>query len=56
MRIGSMEYEPTPIVKRHTLDTRYTETMNCQLQRDVKMKLALAEELIDVLKRGHFLN
>ena len=51
-----MEYEPTPVVKRHTLDTRYTETMNSQLLRDAKMKLSVAEELIEVLKRGHFLN
>jgi hypothetical protein len=30
LRIGSMDYEPSPLVKPHTLDQRLTDTLNFQ--------------------------
>jgi hypothetical protein len=36
LRIGAMEYEPSPEVKRHTLDERLSETLNGNKQADLK--------------------
>ena len=52
LRIGSLDYEPSPIVKPYTLDYRYNATMNSQYLRDTKQQIASAEEIIWILKKG----
>ena len=51
LRIGSMDYEPSPVVKPHTLDQRLIETLNTAQLYDTKAKLQLAEEFLDHFKK-----
>jgi hypothetical protein len=51
LRIGSLDYEPSPQVKPHTLDTKFNEAMNSQYLIDTKNKIASASELISILQR-----
>ena len=51
LRIGAMDYEPSPTVKPFTLDQRLIETLNTQQLYDNKVKLQYADELINILSR-----
>jgi hypothetical protein len=46
LRIGSLDYEPSPIVKPYTLDYRYNAIMNSQYLKDTRQQIALAEEIL----------
>jgi hypothetical protein len=52
LRIGSLDYEPSPIVKPYTLDYRYNAIMNSQYLKDTRQQIASAEEIIQILKKG----
>jgi len=52
LRIGSLDYEPSPIVKPFTLDYRYTAKMNCQYLHETKQQINSAEEILEILKKG----
>lgn len=56
LRIGSMDYEPSPIVKKHTLDQRYIDVMNCQYLKETRENLSLADNLMALLRKGHTLS
>jgi len=40
LRIGSLNYEPSPIVKPYTLDYRYKACMNSQYLTDTRYQLS----------------
>lgn len=40
LRIGSLDYEPSPIVKPYTLDYRYNAIMNSQYLKDTRQQIA----------------
>lgn len=52
LRIGSLDYEPSTIVKPFTLDSRYTAIMNSQYLRGTKEQINSAEEVLEILKKG----
>ena len=54
LRIGSMEYEPSPIVKKHTLDDRLLHELNGAKIYDLKQKLAISKKLIDSVNKEKF--
>jgi hypothetical protein len=47
LRIGSMEYEPSPIVKKHTLDERFLKEMHGNKIYDLKAQLVVANKIIE---------
>lgn len=49
VRLGSLEYDPGPEVKKHTLDERLTQTMNGNKAFDLKQKIACCQELLEDL-------
>lgn len=51
-----MDYEPSPIVKPHTLDQRLIDTLNFQQMYDTHQKLTLCDELLSVVKSGKTLS
>jgi superfamily I DNA and/or RNA helicase len=50
VRLGALEYDPSPEVKKHTLDERLQETMNGNKAAKLKDKITYARELLDDLK------
>jgi hypothetical protein len=50
LRIGAIEYEPSAIVKQHTLDVRLQESLLEAKIYDVREKKASAAELLNDLK------
>jgi hypothetical protein len=56
IRIGSMDYEPSPTVKPHTLDQRLIDTLNFQQLYDNKQRLAHADTLLAIVKSGTLLS
>lgn len=50
LRIGAIEYEPSPTVKQHTLDIRLQESLLEAKIYEVREKKACAEELLNVMK------
>lgn len=49
-RLGALEYDPGPDVKKHTLDERLTMLMNGNKAYELKQKIMFARELLDDLK------
>ena len=39
VRLGALEYDPGPLVKKHTLDERLTQVMNGNKTRELKQKM-----------------
>lgn len=56
IRIGSMDYEPSPNVKPHTLDQRLIDTLNFQQLYDHTQKLTHADTLLSLVKSGTLLS
>ena len=56
IRIGSMDYEPSTLVKPHTLDQRLIDTLNFQQLYDQKGKLVHADALLALVKGGTLLS
>jgi len=56
IRIGSMDYDPSPTVKPHTLDQRLIDTLNFQQLYDNQSKLTHADTLLSLVKSGALLN
>ena len=54
LRIGSMEYEPSPIVKRHTLDERTSQALYGGKIYDLKTLIQLGTECVDMMKAPGF--
>jgi len=50
LRIGAVEYEPSPEVKRHTLDDRLTQTLSGNKAHELKEKIDFARELLCEIK------
>ncbi len=46
-----MDYEPSPAVKPHTLDSRLVETLNKQMLHDNKVKLGYVDSILEVLNK-----
>lgn len=46
VRLGALEYEPSPAVKKHTLDERLQETMNGNKASELRQKIDYARELL----------
>ena len=46
LRIGAVEYDPGPEVKRHTLDERLIDLLNGNKAQELKEKIQFAKELI----------
>jgi hypothetical protein len=51
LRIGSMDYEPSPQVKPHTFDQRLIESLNFQMMFDNKTKLSHVDTLLGIVKQ-----
>jgi len=49
VRLGAMEYDPGPEVKKHTLDERLTQCLNGNKKSELKHKVDCAQELINDL-------
>lgn len=43
VRLGSMEYEPSPVVKKHTLDERMISDLYYERMYDLKKQIGFAE-------------
>lgn len=54
LRIGSMEYEPSPIVKRHTLDERTLVTLHGNKIYDLKALIEVATECLEMMNEPGF--
>ena len=52
LRIGAMEYEPSPTVRQHTLDVRLQESLREARIHEAKEKVACVEELLAEIKKG----
>ena len=52
VRLGTMDYDPSPIVKPHTLDQRLIATLNKQILYDINQKLEYTESLLEAIKKG----
>ena len=52
LRIGAMEYEPTSVVKQHTLDARLFDTLKDAKIYNLKEQVAFCDELITELDKG----
>ena len=52
VRLGTMDYDPSPIVKPHTLDQRLIATLNKQILYDINQKLEYTESLLESIKKG----
>lgn len=50
LRIGAVEYEPSPDVAKHTLDKRLIETLNGNKAYELKEKIDFAKELLNDIK------
>lgn len=50
LRIGAVEYEPSPDVARHTLDKRLMETLNGNKAYELKEKIDFAKDLLKDLR------
>lgn len=50
VRLGALEYEPSPGVKKHTLDERLQETMNGNKAAELKQKITYSRELLEDLE------
>lgn len=46
LRIGSLDYEPSPAVLRHTLDERLAETMAGNRERQLQDQIEMASDLL----------
>ena len=42
LRIGSLDYEPSPQVRPHTLDQKFNEAMNSQYLIETRHRVASA--------------
>jgi hypothetical protein len=51
LRLGAVEYDPGPDVKRHTLDERLIEMLNGNKAFELKEKIQFATELIRDIER-----
>jgi len=54
LRIGSMEYEPSPVVKKHTLDDRLLHELNGNKIYDLKQKLVVSGKLLASVNKESF--
>lgn len=56
IRIGSMDYDPSPTVKPHTLDQRLIDTLNFQQLYDNQLKLGHSDTLLALIKSNSLLS
>jgi len=56
VRIGAMDYEPSIIVKPHTLDQRLIETVNASVLYECKQKLSEIEKVLEILSKNILLS
>lgn len=54
LRLGSMEYEPSPVVKRHTLDERTMVSLHGNKIYDLKSLVKEATECLEMMKEPGF--
>lgn len=54
LRIGSMEYEPSPIVKRHTLDERTSTALHGGKIYDLRALIKVGTECVEMMKAPEF--
>mgnify|MGYP006120527201 CR=1 FL=1 len=54
LRLGSMEYEPSPIVKRHTLDERTSSALHGGKIYDLRALIKVGEECVEMMKAPGF--
>lgn len=46
VRLGALEYDPGPEIKKHTLDERLTQTLNGNKAYELQQKITFARELL----------
>lgn len=49
VRLGALEYDPGPEIKKHTLDERLTQTLNGNKAFELQQKITYARELLNDL-------
>ena len=54
VRLGSMEYDPSPIVKKHTLDERMITDLYEEKMYDLKKQIVFAEKLLPFMKNKNY--